>query len=726
MRLVGKTSKGHAIAIAGVLGVALLAGCSREQATEIGDEVPAADEPPVLTGPGFADDEPPAPYEDLADMRRAGYLRVLIHHNDLTGLEREGDPRPPEIELVNRFANHLGLPIRWIVAIERDRLIAALLEGRGDMIAHAMTITEERLKQVAFSSPVRFIDEEVVVPADTSSPPRDARTLVAQNRESRFIPHIRASSAYVATLAEAAQKYGGNPDFQAIPEHLAVHEILKKVGTGEYPLSIHDSDEIQAYLSYNSDIKVAFDLNKRRPIGWATRPSSVRLLDSINAFLMSDKRSASVEETYGGDLDAIKKRGVLRVAMPNNSSSYFIYRGQPLGYQYEMARQMARSLGVRLQPIAPPLHSDMLRLLEAGRVDLIAAVLTVTPDRQERVNFSEPLLEIEETLVQPASATPITSIEGLAGQEIHVRRSSSYWRTLENLKGRAIGLKVVAADENLETESIIERVADGDIPLTVADSNILQRYLTYREDIQGSLMLSDTKPLAYAVRQDAPELLEAVNSFVTNNRDRKLAKRLYQKYFEDDKAIRKLQPTTVKGRISPYDELIRKYARKHGFDWRIIAAQMYQESGFDPKAKSWAGARGLMQIMPRTARELGVDPKDLYDPETNIAAGTLYMHRMISLKNPNMPMRERHRFALASYNAGYGHVIDARKIARTMRKNRDIWFANVEEAIVLLEDPEYWKNARHGYCRGSEPRDYVKNIEHYYSVFSAAMPLATQ
>jgi membrane-bound lytic murein transglycosylase F len=259
----------------------------------------------------------------------------------------------------------------------------------------------------------------------------------------------------------------------------------------------------------------------------------------------------------------------------------------------------------------------------------------------------------------------------------------------------------------------------------VADSNIVKRFQTYRQDVQGSLILSEVKPLAFSIRQDAPKLLAAVNAFVTKHRDSKSAGRLYKKYFEDEKRIRRVQPTVGKGQISPYDDLIRKYARKYGLDWRLVAAQMFQESGFDPKAKSWAGARGLMQVMPRTAREMGFDPKDLYDPETSIAAGTLYMHRMIKLKSPNLPLDERYRFALASYNAGYGHVIDARKIARTQGKNRNRWFGSVEDAIVLLEKPEYWKKARHGYCRGSEPRTYVQNIERYYKVFSDKAPLAT-
>ena len=698
-----------------------IAACNQEPSSSSIDELETIEEPSAPTGPRFADEEPPALHADLADMRRVNALRVLIHHHDLAGLEREGAPTPPDIPLVKLFAERLRLPIRWIVVTDRDRLIPALLEGRGDLIAHALTITEDRAQQVVFSAPVRSVDEVVVVAEDTVAPPRDAQALVAKDREANHVPHIRASSAFVDTLEEAARKNGGDPGFQAIPEDLAVYEILEKVGVGEYPLTIHDSDEVAAYLSYRSDVKVAFVLNKDQSIAWAARPSSERLIESINSFLFKGDAAAVLAQSYGGDLDEIKRRGVLRVAMPNNSSSYFIYRGQALGYQYEMAQRLARSLGVRLQAVAPALHTDMLRLLEVGEVDLIAAVFTITPERQERVDFSEPLLEIRETLVQPANSVPITSLDALAGKEIHARRSSSYWTTLKQVAG----VRLVAVDEGVETETIMDQVAKGDIPLTVADSNILERFLTYRDDVQGSLVLSEAKSLAYSIRKDAPNLLAAVNAFVSKTRDSKSAKRLYTKYFQDEKRVRRLQRTSVKGQISPYDDLIRKYARKYGLDWRFVAAQMFQESGFDPKAKSWAGARGLMQVMPRTAREMGFDPKDLYDPETSIAAGTLYMHRMLKLTNLDLPLEQRYRFALASYNAGYGHVLDARKIARQIGKKRDKWFTNVEDAIVLLEDPKYWQSARHGFCRGSEPRTYVQNIEKYYEVYSVKVPLGT-
>ena len=149
---------------------------------------------------------------------------------------------------------------------------------------------------------------------------------------------------------------------------------------------------------------------------------------------------------------------------------------------------------------------------------------------------------------------------------------------------------------------------------------------------------------------------------------------------------------------------------------------MYQESAFDPKAKSWAGALGLMQVMPATAREMGVEPEGLYQPEIAVAAGAEYMSRMLRRFDPSLPAAERWHFALASYNAGYGHVLDARALAPTIGKDRDVWLANVDQAIVLLEDPEYWQKARYGYCRGSEPQTYVRNIQGFYEAYNAWVP----
>jgi membrane-bound lytic murein transglycosylase F len=197
---------------------------------------------------------------------------------------------------------------------------------------------------------------------------------------------------------------------------------------------------------------------------------------------------------------------------------------------------------------------------------------------------------------------------------------------------------------------------------------------------------------------------------------------LWKKYFENDKRMAELraEESTGSGRISPFDDLVRRVARRHGLDWRLVLAQMYQESRFDPKARSWAGAVGLLQVMPRTGRELGF--RNLEDPESNIRAGVKYLAQLISRTDRGLPMRQRIRFALAGYNAGMGHVQDARRLARRRGLDPDRWFGNVEEAMLLLEKPDYYSRAQHGYCRGREPKAYVSRIQSKYDGYVSLMP----
>ena len=193
---------------------------------------------------------------------------------------------------------------------------------------------------------------------------------------------------------------------------------------------------------------------------------------------------------------------------------------------------------------------------------------------------------------------------------------------------------------------------------------------------------------------------------------------LRKRYFQNRKQV-----TTAKdkraaktGELSPYDALLKKYATRYGFDWRLMAAQAYVESEFNPKAKSWAGARGLFQVMPRTAEELGFS--NLEDPEEGIHAGMKYMNHLMNRFNKSLPFRQRLRFALASYNVGLGHVQDARRLAKEQGLDPDRWFQNVEKAMLLLEKPKYCKKARFGYCRGSEPVQYVSKIQSLYDAYT--------
>lgn len=422
-------------------------------------------------------------------------------------------------------------------------------------------------------------------------------------------------------------------------------------------------------------------------------------------------------ESYVGELDTIKKRGVLRVGMLNNAASYFIYRGQQVGFQLEMAELLAARMAVRLQVVVPPKPSDMVRLLREGKVDVIP-VGQADAATDDTLLHTEPFVFAHHVLVQPADAEPITREAQLAGKRVHVRRSSRYRPFLEAIQQRIPTLQIVDADEALETEELIDRVARGEIPLTAANTVLLGVELTQRDDVKGTFTLAEDQGLVYAVSHEAPQLAERLAGIIARDRQSDAYQRIYDKYFENRERMAELRAGKLgaSGEISPYDALAKKYGEAHDIDWRLILAQMYQESRFDPQARSFAGARGLMQLMPATARELGVT--DITDPEQNVGGGVKYLRSLIDRFDPALPMRQRIRFALASYNAGFYHVKDARTLAATQGLDPNRWFGHVERAIQLLEHPRYYRDAKFGYCRGREPAQYVSRIQSRYEGFA--------
>jgi membrane-bound lytic murein transglycosylase F len=240
--------------------------------------------------------------------------------------------------------------------------------------------------------------------------------------------------------------------------------------------------------------------------------------------------------------------------------------------------------------------------------------------------------------------------------------------------------------------------------------------LTWRDDVAAAFPLGEPVPLAWAVRASNPELRAAVDEFLDKEYRGLTYNVLHRKYFEDPKKIRRhIKYRTGTSALSPYDDTVRRYADEHDFDWRLIVAQIYEESGFDPTAKSFAGAVGLLQVLPRTAEELGVG--NLEDPETNIRAGLDYLAWVRERFEEDLSVRDRMWFTLAAYNVGAGHVRDARRLAAQKGLNPDRWFDNVERAMLLLSRPEHARNAQHGYCRGSEPVQYVREIQSRYEAY---------
>ncbi len=415
-------------------------------------------------------------------------------------------------------------------------------------------------------------------------------------------------------------------------------------------------------------------------------------------------------------LDSIIARDTLRVLTRNSAYTYFLHRGTEMGFEYELISDFADELGVELKMVVPPKWDDMIPWLLDGRGDIIASAMTVTPERSEYVRFSDPYNTIHQVVLTRESDPPVESPRGLIGRQVHVRRGSSYYRRLTALNAElGDSIDVVPVPEYYGTEYIIRLLMDRVIDVTVADVNIAQMEQSHYDSLRIDCRISEDEQLAWAVRPDADSLLAAVNRYIdhvyTSGRSA-FYNILYRRYFEHehryDTFKNSLRMFRADGRISHYDDIITRNADRYGFSFSLVAAQVYQESRFDPNAKSWAGAVGLMQLMPRTGEYLGV--ADLRDPDQNIEAGVRYLRRMYDRFDETLHPHDRLALALASYNVGYSHVRDARRLAIEEDLSPNVWSGNVEVMLLNLARKEYYERASAGYARGHEAVNYVNGI----------------
>ncbi len=641
---------------------------------------------------------------DLDAVQKREVLRVLVYGGGEVVLPRAGASTLGDREVAAQLAKHLGVDVQPIRVPRYEDLIPMLLAGKGDLIAARLAQTDAREKQIAFSRPVTVVSEMLVG--------KKGDTLKALADLAGKTVTVRKSSSYRETLDKLAEKDSKGVVVADAPEDEDTESLVHDVATGKIAYTACDSDLFAHIAAYTPEVEALFPLREGRQIGFGIRPQNPKLKAAADAFLVEHALNTTSRPSQAG-LDGIKKRGSVRMLTRNNAVSYFLHKGTQQGFDYELMKLFAKDNGLRLDVIVPPKAGDLVPWLLAGKGDVIAAQMTVTPARQAKIAFSDPYMSADEVLVQKAGEPPIGSLDDLkkASQKrpVVVRKSSSYRATLD----AAGGVKVKDAPEGEETEELIGDVASGKIAFTVADSNIAAVELTYRTDIQTTLVLKPGQPIAYGVRKENKELLAALNDFV-KKRYRGLEYNVLKKqYFENKHVIDNAHDATrVTGAISPYDGLLKKRSKEFGLDWRLMASQAYQESRFDPNAKSWVGAKGLFQVMPATGKEMGFE--DLEDPDEGVHAGVEYMAHLIDGFDEDLPFKQRVRFALASYNAGKGHVEDARRLAEEMKLDPDRWFGNVEKTMLLLQKPQYARHARHGYCRGEEPVQYVSQIQSRY------------
>lgn len=434
------------------------------------------------------------------------------------------------------------------------------------------------------------------------------------------------------------------------------------------------------------------------------------------------------------DLADIQADGKLKVLTTYSSTSYFLYRGQPMGYEYEMLQRFAEHLGLEIEISISDNIDSMFAQLNKGEVDLVAHGLTITNDRKEEVQFTDYLYLTHQVLVQkkPDNWRKISwsklqssllhdAIE-LIGDTVSIRQNSAYMQRLDNLSNEMGGkIYIDTLPGDLSTDKIIEMVVDGEIKYTVADNNIANINASYYPILDIDVPISFSQRLAWAVRKNSPELETAVNAWLKAFKKETIYYVIYNKYFENIRGYRNRGSSDYfslnNNQISKYDKLIKKYAAEIDWDWRLLAALVYQESRFDPTANSWAGANGIMQVMPVTAKELGIE--DRSDPEQSLKGGTKFLKILLERFSEIEDSVQRIKFSMASYNCGYSHVIDAQNLAKEENLDPNTWDNGVDEIILKLSDRKYYTHpvVRYGYVRGREPYNYVKDIFERYEQY---------
>jgi membrane-bound lytic murein transglycosylase MltF len=434
------------------------------------------------------------------------------------------------------------------------------------------------------------------------------------------------------------------------------------------------------------------------------------------------ERSLLEIKPWVGDFDGMAKRRIIRALVVYSKTFYFLDKGRQRGATYELLKQFEKLVNQKLKTktlklrvlFIPVRRDQLIPWLVDGRGDIAAANLTITPQRQNQVDFSDPLISgVRELLVSGPAAAPVKNLEDLAGKEIHVRPSSSYYESLTQLNEsfRQTGkpkINLIAADETFEDEDLLEMVNAGLIPMIVMDSHKAHFWEQIFDNIKvhPTIAVRNGGEIAWCFRKDSPKLKAVVNEFVKGHKKGTLLGNIILKrYLRDTKYVQNSLSQKELDKFEAMLALFEKYAGQYNFDYLMVSAQAYQESGLDQKKRSPAGAVGVMQLLPTTAADPNVGIPDIEKLEKNIHAGTKYLRFIVDRYYKDEPMDDVNRmlFAFASYNAGPARVSDLRKKTAEMGLNPNVWFHNVEVAAA--------KNI------GRETVQYVSNIYKYYIAY---------
>lgn len=436
------------------------------------------------------------------------------------------------------------------------------------------------------------------------------------------------------------------------------------------------------------------------------------------------------------DLDSIKKRGKLIAITDFNSTDYFIYKGEPMGFTFEMLKAFSIHLGIGLEIITENDLDVAIGMLNSGKADIIASGIPLNETNADALRFSDPVDETRHVLVRrkpgfifdESKENELEEMReqlGVGKNAVYVQTGFSDSKLLMSLAS-SLGDSVSILDAPYDQEKLIKHVSEGLIDYTVSEENVAKVNSSCYGNIDVSTPVGPVRKIAWAVRKyNSDSLVCEMNNWIREYRRSVEYAFLYAEYFRNSRSeiiIKSDYYAPITGRLSRYDELIKKYSESIDWDWRLLASLIYQESRFNPVVESGAGALGLMQIMPATARFMGIDVTA--SPENNIMAGIKYLGYLHSVFDPRISdAKERINFILASYNAGPGHVLDAMKLAEKNGMDPENWI-NVQMWLLQKSKPEYFNDevVKNGYFKGMESVNFVAEVIGRYNHYRNILP----
>jgi len=420
--------------------------------------------------------------------------------------------------------------------------------------------------------------------------------------------------------------------------------------------------------------------------------------------------------TQGDTLDKIRRSGKLVVLTINSPTTYFIGRDGSDGYEYALTQKLGATLGVDVEYRVLDSIEAILTAIKKGEGHLAAAGLTRTDGRAKQFLFGPDYKIVRQQVVCQRKRRAPRELAELAGISLAVAAGSSYEEHLREIENQIQDFHWTSLADH-SSEQMLERVGEAKLDCTVADSNIIAINRRYYPALKVAFSISEEQPLAWILTPGAKQLAKYLSGWFVEQRESGYLNQLNTRYygfteifdFVDTRAfIRRIDK-----RLPKYQQHFESAADKVQLPWTLLAAQAYQESHWNPQAISPTGVRGIMMLTLPTASEVGV--KNRLDPIASIQGGARYLQRLLKRLPVDIEGEDRLWIALATYNVGYGHIMDARQLAKRLDKNPNSW-GDLQSVLPLLSRKEYYRSLKHGYARGKEPVQYVRRIRNYRDI----------